>query len=457
MPLYACAQEYDTTICVPQGKKIKCLIQHEDDCEGVPDLPYVQRHCYDTFLTSYKMVDRMRKRAKIGERHMVGFMEYYVTQVDGVEQTQWPCMRQPLPWRPESNVSPGKAVCKLVAYASSIGSVPRDIPLSSTPLNPVGQSKKLGPLLLSLSTKSRTKLLKFKSDSKDWSSLSQQLGADAVKQFKEDYPNFDATRMYVPSDYIAEDPMYYGIGAGGGGGFGAEVYVDDKAVFGWGGAGGAGMTSNKTHTNLGGGGGGGANFCDGSGALNGLGLGTGTGTGSDPISESVGFSYYKQDKDKLTNDDKENTYNATLINLYSRNVLDLYESLGNLIRKNYNGFFYIEGGGGMGAGDEFFKQGGGEYDTYRLSTQAGFYFKYEFSSQRQSRAHLRVKNEGLAALYQNMGTIRIKATRAALETCGGYDNYRCVCDEEFSYVLKEATTYLRRVPDYLSTNYCPKS
>eukprot|EP00889_Picochlorum_renovo_P003265 jgi/Picre1/30295/NNA_005659.t1 len=244
---------------------------------------------------------------------------------------------------------------------------------------------------------------------------------------------------------------------GGGGGYGAEVYVDDTAVFGWGGGGGAGMTSNKTHTNLGGGGGGGANFCDGSGALNGLGLGTGTGTGSDTPSEGVEFSYYKQDKDASSNGDKENTYNATLIKLYSRNVLDLYDSLGSLIKKTANGFFYIEGGGGMGAGHEFFKQGGGEYDTYRLSTQAGFYFKYEFSSQRQSRGYLRVKNKGLAALYQNMGTIRIKATRAALAKCGGYDNYRCVCDEEFSYVLKEAKTYLRRVPAYLSTNYCPKA
>jgi hypothetical protein len=207
------------------------------------------------------------------------------------------------------------------------------------------------------------------------------LGAAGHDRFVQDYPQFSPAEVYDPAGWRL-DARYQGISGGGGGGWGGEIAVlgahaGPLTLLAFGGGGGGGMTSTLRPASsvLGAGGGGGMQFANGYVLRNkrytGLGLGAGVGS----TGATVQYSY-NDPTGSSTPPLPVHQYNPAVIAEYQRQLANLKRQL--KFRFNRGETIVLMGGGGMGAGTEYLREGGDEFVPHAMSTQAGFQFSYEF-------------------------------------------------------------------------------
>jgi hypothetical protein len=120
----------------------------------------------------------------------------------------------------------------------------------------------------------------------------------------------------------------------------------------------------------------------------------------------------------------------------------------------------------MGAGTEYLKANGEEFEPHALSTQAGFQFSYEFEDSRSSGnlaeppvlSALYTEQE---ELYKLLGDDYRTASRQAYDECGqDYSNYGCMCPRTHAIVICLVGQQIgdgKKIPSWLQEQHCPAS
>jgi hypothetical protein len=121
----------------------------------------------------------------------------------------------------------------------------------------------------------------------------------------------------------------------------------------------------------------------------------------------------------------------------------------------------VMGGGGMGAGAEYLKETGQEFEPLALSTQAGFQYSYEFGSQTAAAARppaLAKKQDDQGNLYELLGDFFKQANEQAFDRCGqDYSNWACMCPTEHAIVICLAAQKVgdpADLPSWLQEQHC---
>ena len=292
------------------------------------------------------------------------------------------------------------------------------------------------------------------------------LGTAGHDGFVEDYPQFSPAKTYDPASWRLGSG-YQGISGGGGGGWGGEIAVlgahaSPSTLLAFGGGGGGGMTSTRRPASsvLGAGGGGGMQFANGYLFQNkhytGLGLGAGVGS----TEAEVQYSYNDHAGSRRP-PLPVHQYNPAVIAEYQMQLANLKQQLKATFSSGKT--IVLMGGGGMGAGTEYLREGGDEFVPHAMSTQAGFQFSYEF------RASAFLQEPGapsafamLAAaqqdLYKDLGDDYRIANRQAYEACGrNYANFACMCPRAHATVICLVGQQIgdpKKIPSWLQQQHC---
>jgi hypothetical protein len=460
--------------CTPiEDGRLRCVIESVADCDGIEDYPYARNlYCPAAFAAVQEMVAEVSKSLGTAGPSS-GFFAYYQKIADsgaapGEEsQTTAACLETDAPWDSSVVEGAGAPLCRLVAYATSVGPAAADDGSGNPVPQPLrgfpGYFRKL------FAPGADFPLTGFRAGSA-FDPVVESLGAAGHARFVADYPGFSPDGLYAPDGWSA-DAGYHGISGGGGGGWGGEIAVLSRrgaplTLLAFGGGGGGGMssfreTSGGIATSLGAGGGGGMQFGNAFHVrgrhYGGLGLGAGTGSGE----TSVQYSY---------NDYNGSRRPARPAGEYDQELVELYEkqlaNLGTQLRARYGRgkTVVVIGGGGMGGGTEYFMANGEEYEPHALSTQAGFQYGYEFRP--SSSGNAADPANGLAALhseqqdfYELLGDDFRIANDRALEECGrDYSNYSCICPRAHAHVICLAGQQLGssdEIPGWLLEQHCP--
>lgn len=465
-------------VCQLQGSQIVCKITNEADCLQVNDYPYARNlFCPASFSSAQTMLNTLVPFINYANKiNITTFFEFYQTPPNPTSQTTQSCMTTPFSSSPliVSGIvkGAGQPLCDLIAYVTSPGS-----PVSPivNPLNPVPTTLRTFPNYFQIlwAGNGNYPLTTFRSNS-PFDPIVGGLGAAAASGFVRDDPSVNTVSTYGPPNWRNE-AGYYGISGGGGGGWGAELVIigpktsrTGVTVLSFGGGGGGGLSSSKvpTKTYLGSGGGGGIQFVHGLGpSYHGLGLGAGGSQQlvapiSPAIKSDIQYTYYNVDiNGKQT---KTNSYDAGTINTYQNEILNLQNKIKSALALGYQ--VILKGGGGMGAGAEYYDVKNNEISPHALSTQAGFRFRYVLTDSRASGV-LSTAEQLVSidqnAFYQKLGRIYQTANSLALKQCNNsYSNYAgCICPATQALTICLAQVALGKnvneLPSWLGTLYCP--
>ena len=481
-PAYASGQ---SSACVPDESNAgvaKCTITTIEDCGKINDFPYARNvFCPAAFLAAEEMLATFTKRL---HKKLVIERQFYFFQTvgDPEAQTTTACMETTLPGY--GVLGAGKPLCELLAYVTSpgpTGSVPPELD------NPAPFSLRDFPDLFSnLFWQGRGIRLKKFHQGSLFDPVIQGLGADGVGIFVAEYeaetgsPFVAEATLYEPTNAFtaaAAAGQYNGISGGGGGGWGAQVSTfgslgsDDtlSTLLAFGGGGGGGMSSPANPppfvapSHLGGGGGAGMQLANGYSyrgkSYNGLGLGA----GANSDDSLVQYSYSSAVRPNGDPGPVTHEYDHKVVREYHRQLKKLRKQLKYIFRNG--GTVLLEGGGGMGAGAEYFDTAGSEYSPHALSTQAGFQFSYqirkrEFSLTSTQQVAMENHLESNGNLYAFLGAAYQEASKEAYEDCGkNYENYACICRKSHAIVICKAAEAFGadKIPAWLNVSYCPAS
>ena len=480
----------------PSGNQISCNITSEADCAQVNDYPYARNlFCPASYRSAQKMIETLKTFINVDSTVTISSSFLFFQTPSSKfpnSQTDQSCMTAPFKITPliTSGVirGGGEALCDLVGYVTSPG--PTDLNLIN-PQNPLPLNLRSFPSYFeSLWAGNNEYPLNDFAPGRRFDGLISNLGASATTGFITVEPSITINSIYGPDNWKNE-PAYNGISGGGGGGWGAEILTLPQSqsqgltLFTFGGGGGGGLSSTpkptpkNNFTYLAGGGGGGAQFANGfisqGKSYNGLGLGAGgsqslaaADSKGNKIQSEISYSY----NDSINNNPPR-TNHAILIDDYSKQLVVLKQKLISALASGQK--VILKGGGGMGAGAEYYDAKLNEITPHALSTQAGFQFRFEivskkavFSSPRRGYSsnilteQLIDQNQNL--LYQRLGPIFQTANRQALNHCGNsYTNYNdCVCPATQAIVTCLAMSTLgvsnpNLVPKWLGNQYCVKS
>lgn len=455
-----------TRRCVPFGERqLRCAITRPSDCEAVRDYPYARTLlCPAAFAAARSLVDTVAESLGV-EAPRSGIFYYYQTLADPPAppdeqaQTTAHCLETTAPWGSRHVVGAGKPLCRLIAYVMSPGPLPGN--RGGDPIPP--QLRRFPEYFSNLyEADALDDLSDFRSGSAYDVSV-RGLGAAAHEQFLRDYPVFAANAPYDPAHWL-RDLHYDGISGGGGGGWGGEIGIaapaqPDTVLLSFGGGGGGGMTSMRDgehwSSRVGGGGGGGVQLADGYRCGDRLcaGLGLGAGVGSDET--DVQYSYFDY-ADSQRPPQPVHDYNPAVIGDYQSQIAALTEQLRT--RFDAGETVVLRGGGGMGAGAEYLRANGEEYEPHALSTQAGFQFRYVFGPEADASDDQQPELEQ-ADVYERLGPIYRAATAQAFDQCGrDYGNYACMCAATHAIVVRRMADVLgdpSKVPPWLRQGHCP--
>jgi hypothetical protein len=456
-----------TRTCVPLGERqLRCAIKRPADCEALRDYPYARTLlCPAAFAAARSLVDSVADGLDV-EAPSSGVFYYYQTLADPPappdeqSQTTEHCLQTTAPWGSKHVVGAGKPLCRLIAYVMSPGPLPGN--RGGDPIPP--QLRRYPEYFSGLyEADALDDLSEFRSGSAYDGSV-RGLGAGAQEQFLRDYPVFAADAPYDPAHWL-RDLQYYGISGGGGGGWGGEIGIasaptQDTVLLAFGGGGGGGMTSMRDgehwSSRVGGGGGGGVQLADGYRCGDRLcaGLGLGAGVGSDET--DVQYSYFDY-ADSPRPPQPVHDYNPAVIGDYQTQIAALTEQLRTRFEAGET--VVLRGGGGMGAGAEYLRSNGEEYEPHALSTQAGFQFRYAFGEADAAASDDEQPELEQADVYERLGPIYRVATAQAFAQCGrDYANYNCMCLATHEIVVRrmaEVLGDLSKVPPWLRQRHCP--
>jgi hypothetical protein len=467
-------------VCVPTGEgQLRCAIDTIADCRAIRHYPYARNlFCPAAFAAARTMVTRLAGTLGVAAPTR-GFFHYYQTLADprrpGDEpaQTTIPCLDTPAPYPGGSQFveGAGAPLCHLAAYVTSPGPVPATGGGASG--NPVPDVLRTYPEYFAhlYAPVPAFPLTEFRTGSV-FDPIVDGLGATARDAFIADYPAFSPTALYDPGHWRA-DRRYRGISGGGGGGWGGEIAIlgpraRPLVLLAWGGGGGGGITSWKPPAGPassagGAGGGGGMQFGNAyrfrGRSHNGLGLGAGRGSDEGQVQYSYN-DYHGSGRPPRP----AHEYNPAVI-------ADYQAQLANLARQLRGRFedgraIVVKGGGGMGAGTEYLRPNGQEYEPHALSTQAGFQFAYVFERPGVERG----AGPGLGApmasaveqdVYEHLGDDYRTATSQAYRDCGSdYANYACMCPRTHAIVICLVGQRIGdpdKIPGWLQQQHCPNT
>jgi len=481
---------------LPSGNQISCNISSEADCTQVNDYPYARNlFCPASYRSAQKMIEALKTFINADSSLTINSSFLFFQTPSSKfpnSQTEQSCMTAPFKISPliTSGIIEGGGVplCNLVGYVTSPGPSDPDLIDQQNPLPP---NLRLFPSYFeALWTGNKEYPLYDFTRGGRFDGLITNLGASSTAGFITVEPSLTINSVYGPDNWKNE-PAYNGISGGGGGGWGAEILTlaqsqsQGVTLFTFGGGGGGGLSSTphpipkNNFTYLAGGGGGGAQFANGftsqGKSYNGLGLGAGgsqylaaADSKGNKIQSEISYSY----NDAINNNPPQ-TNHAILINDYSKQLVFLKQKLISALASGQK--VILKGGGGMGAGAEYYDAKLDEINPHALSTQAGFQFRFEimnkkavFSVPRRGYSsnilteQLIDQNQNL--LYQRLGSIFQTANRQALNHCGNsYTNYNdCVCPTTQAIVTCLAMSTLgvskpNLLPKWLGNQYCVKS
>jgi hypothetical protein len=471
----------ESPVCVPiDERQLRCAIEKLADCEAILDYPYARSlFCPAAFRAARRMAASVAETLG-ATRPTRRVFSYFQTLADPADppddqaQTTVACLDTPAPFpgRPSRVVGAGTPLCHLVAYATSPGPVGREGGGSAG--NPVPLPLRGYPSFFRklYDPVPSHPLRQFRAGSV-FDPLVEALGAAGFDGFVRDDPRFSPARLYDPRGWRI-DPRYRGLSGGGGGGWGGEIGVvspDDSvaALLAFGGGGGGGMTSLRASphgsgaptatTRLGAGGGGGMQLADGyrfaGRSYDGLGLGAGVGSDETEVQYSYN-DYAGSGRPPLP----VHEYNPAVIADYRRQLAHLHDQL--RARFESGETIVLTGGGGMGAGTEYLRGDGEEYEPHALSTQAGFLFRFEFAKPSGSAGTGAAATAGVDAMqedvYKRLGDDFRIANRRSYEDCGrDYSNYACMCPRTHATVLCLLAEQLgdpSEIPDWLRQPHC---
>jgi hypothetical protein len=287
-------------------------------------------------------------------------------------------MTAPAPWNASQNIGVGLPLCVLIARAASFNS--RPIPAGAyrynDKVNPVTSTNHYTQYFKRLIFPNNTSDIIDFHENSTWDRQIINLGASGAEYFAKMQPNFQNGTGNAYNPWNITTPPYYGISGGGGEGWGSEIGVEKSILLEFGGGGGAGMSSYvgpmsaSLQSRVGAGGGGGVNFGEGYNRegvnYNGLGLGA----GADYKTGKVTYSHYAAGNTVIG----QLTYNATIVAQYIKEMGILRAQLKKDCAAGKR--IVYQGGGGAGAGAEFLKSNGDQYEPHAISTQGGFSFSF---------------------------------------------------------------------------------
>jgi hypothetical protein len=442
-------------------KELSCLITKLSDCNNLLNTPYARNlFCPSAYGAAYTMrkalVQTLGPRAKT-----TGAFIYYQTLPDvglvpaGDEsQTIDPCMDAPAPWNTSNTIGVGLPLCGLIARAASFNFRP---PAKYNDAgNPVTSTNHytnyFKNLIFPTTTSVNSSIINFREGS-PWDKVIEKLGATSAKLFSAMQPDFlnGTGAPYNPWNLTTNS--YHGITGGGGSGWGTEIGIGKAILLEFGGGGGSGVTSYtgtdaSITSRVGAGGGGGVNFGNDYYDRNGQSCdGLGLGAGGDYETGKVVYTHYAAGD----SGNGQVTYNATIVGQYISEMKNLRARLQGECAAGKSILF--RGGGGAGAGAEFFKMSGDQYEPQAISTQGGFSFTYSITCNKQRAAPEPIP----AGLYAELGKIYNKANNDARMKCGGWSDYSCVCRTSNSYVVAFVKKKYKVVPDWLKSSTCPSN
>jgi len=467
-------------VCTPSGAgQLRCTIREVDDCEEITGYPYHRNlFCPAAFEAAQEMVSRLRKT--LGVKPTRGFFHYFQTLADpeappdAQAQTTTACLKTPAPYPKGSHlvIGGGLPLCHLAGYVTSPGPVPSDENDHSS--SPIPETLRGYPDYFSklYAPKASFPLTKFRTGS-IFDPIVEGLGSAGRDAFIADDPRFSPESIYDP-DQWRQEPQYNGISGGGGGGWGGEIAIlgaDGRplTLLAFGGGGGGGMTSSRNPrpglpiSVLGAGGGGGMQFGNAYRVVrqsyNGLGLGAGMGS-DEPRVEYSYNDYAGSGNPPLP----VHQYNPAVIAEYQAQLANLEQQLQSRLKAGRT--IVLMGGGGMGAGTEYLKANGQEFEPHALSTQAGFQFSYEFEDAKNASnlgepavlASLQAEQE---SFYTLLGDDYRTASRRAYDACDqDYSNYKCICPRTHAIVICLVGRQIKdsaKIPSWLQEQHCPAS
>jgi hypothetical protein len=461
-------------VCVPMGDDaLRCAIAKVSDCNAIRDYPYARNlFCPAAFSAAREMVSLLEQTLGV-RAPTTGFFYYYQTLADPQHaaddraQTTMACLDTPAPYSAGRSVvvGAGTPLCRLAAYVTSPGPVPRGS--VSRAGNPVPTPLRAYPSYFSklYAPAASFPLTEFRSGSV-FDPIVEGLWAAGHDGFVEDYPQFSVDKTYDPASWRLGSG-YQGISGGGGGGWGGEIVVLEaharpSTLLAFGGGGGGGMTSTRRPASsvLGAGGGGGMQFANGYLFQNkhytGLGLGAGVGS----TDAEVQYSYNDHagsGRPPLP----VHEYNPAVIAEYQTQLTNLRQQLRSRFSSGMT--IALMGGGGMGAGTEYLRASGEAFVPHAMSTQAGFQFSYEFHASAflqepgapSTFAMLAAEQQDL---YKDLGDDYRIANRQAYEACGrDYSNFACMCPRAHATVICLVGQQIgdpKKIPSWLQQQHC---